>query len=130
MGAQGLENAKKVAYFEYSFAKDGGAVGDITLRGARLPAGAIVTTGIIHVLTAVTSGGAPTVALKLVDAEDVLAATLKGSLTLNALLDTVPVGTAATAVRCTANTALTMTIGVADLTAGKLAVALDYVVTD
>lgn len=129
MGTQGLENAKKVKYWEYDFSKEGGAVGDITLRGGYLPAGAIVTSGVVHVQTAVTSGGAATVALKLASAGDVLAATAKGSLTANALIDTVPDGTAANMIRLTANAQLTATVAVAALTAGKIVVALEYVVT-
>ncbi len=127
MQRQGLEPAKRVAYFEYDFAKDGGAVGDIALRGDRLPNDAVITSGMIHVNTAVTSGGLATVALSVLAAEDVLAATAKASLTLNALLDTVPVGTAATAIRTTsAGLGVTMSIAVAALTAGKITVALEY----
>jgi hypothetical protein len=126
---QGLENRMKVAYFEYDFAKDGGAVGDITLRGANIEKGAVVVGGMIDVETAVTSGGAATVALKLATAADVLAATGKASFSLNATLDVVPVRTAATAVKLTANKDLTMTVAVAALTAGKFTVALYYVVT-
>jgi hypothetical protein len=127
MERQGLEPAKRVAYFEYDFAKDGGAVGEITLRGDALPEGAIVHDGMIHVHTAVTSGGAPTVALHLLNAQDVLAETLKATLALAAVLATVPVGTAATAIlNTTANNKLKMVIGVAALTAGKFVVALEY----
>lgn len=129
MQENGLETRKGVAVFEYDFAKHGGAVGDITVDPKLLPIGAIVTSGVIHVKTAVLSSGAATVALKLVGANDVLAATGKASLTLNALLDTVPVGTAATMIRCTAATQLTVTVAAAALTAGKIAVALEYMVT-
>ena len=50
MQRQGLEPAKRVAYFEYDFARDGGAVGDIAMRGDSLPEGAIVTSGMVHVV--------------------------------------------------------------------------------
>jgi len=127
MKRQGLDPTKKVAYFEYDFAKDGGAIGAIALRGDRLPNDAVITSGMIHVNAAVTSGGAVTVTLGVETAVDVLASTLKAALTLNALLDTVPAGTAATAVRTTAaGRGLTMTIGVATITAGKITVALEY----
>lgn len=127
MKRQGLDPSKKVAYFEYDFALDGGAVGTIALRGDRLPNDAVVTSGMIHVNTAVTSGGAPTTTLGVETAVDVLASTLKAALALNALLDTVPAGTAATAIRTTtAGKGITMTIGVAALTAGKFTVALEY----
>ena len=60
MQRQGLEPAKRVAYFEYDFARDGGAVGDIAMRGDALPEGAIITSGMVQVIAAVTSGGAAT----------------------------------------------------------------------
>jgi hypothetical protein len=128
MERRGLEPTKQVAYFEYDFAIDGGAVGTITLRGDRLPIGAVVTSGMKHVLTAVTSGGACTTTLGFETATDILGSTLKGAQTLNALLDIVPAGTAATAVRITStsNGAMTMTIGVAAITAGKFVVAVEY----
>jgi hypothetical protein len=125
MQNSGLSPMKYVADFRYDFAKDGGAVGDIEL-GPYLPVNAIITSGMIHVETAATSGGSATVALKVNTAEDVLAATAVGSLTLNALLDVVPVGTAATAIRTTALKKLTMSIAVASLTAGKIRVILEY----
>lgn len=127
MDRQGLEPAKRVAYYEYDFAKDGGAVGEITLRGPGLPEGAVVTDGKIHVKTAVTSGGSATVALHLLTAADVLTATAKASLSLNAILDVVPVRTAATSIlNTTAGTKLKATVAVAALTAGKFIVALEY----
>ena len=127
MKRQGLDPTKKVAYFEYDFGMDGGAVGTIAMRGDRLPDDAVITSGMIHVKEAVTSGGAPTVTLGVETAVDVLASTLKAALALNALLDTVPVGTAATAIRTTAaGKGITMTIGVDALTAGKFIVALEY----
>lgn len=124
-----LDSRKGLAVFEYDFAKHGGAQGAITVGPKLLPRGAIVTQGIIHVKTALVGSGA-TVALNVLTSEDVLAATAITSFTLNALLDVVPVGTAATSFRCTAAAQLTVTIATADLTAGKFAVALDYVCTD
>lgn len=125
MIASPLDGSLQSTVFEYDFAKHGGAVGDIALA-AQIPSGAIVTRGMVHVVTAVTSGGSATVALKLVGTADVLAATAKASLTAGALLDTVPVGTAATAIKTTANTGLTVTVAVAALTAGKIRVHLEY----
>lgn len=127
MKRRGLEPSKRVAYFEYDFARDGGAVGTIAMRGDGLPDDAVITSGMIHVVTAVTSGGSATVALHLLSAGDILAATAKASLTLNALIDTVPVGTAATSIRTTsAGLVPTVTIATAALTAGKIVLALEY----
>ncbi len=128
MERKGLAPGKQVAYWEYDFAKDGGAIGELTLRGNGLPEGAIITSGMIHVITAVTSLGAPTVEIGLDDDVDaVRASTLKAVLAIGAMLDVVPVGTAATALlNEVAGAHLTMTIGVATITAGKFIVALEY----
>lgn len=127
MKRRGLEPVKRVAYFEYDFARDGGAVGDINLRGDAIPDDAIVVNGKVHVNTAVTSGGSATVALKMLTAADIMGATAVASLSANAILDVVPVGTAATAIRnTTAGVQLKATVAVAALTAGKFTVALEY----
>ena len=111
-----LEHRKNVAIFEYDFAKDGGAIGDITLRGPDIPKGAIVDFGLIDVVTAITSGDAATAALKLVTAEDILAATAKASFTLAATLACVPVKSAATSIKTTARIKPVMSIATAALT--------------
>lgn len=124
-----LENRKYVMQVEYDFAKEGGAVGDIDLlRGHRLPAGAVVTSGVIDIQTAFTSGGSATVALKLKTAADVLAATAVGSMGAG-LKDTVPDGTAAKMIKTTAAANLVMTVAVAALTAGKAVICLEYYLT-
>lgn len=127
----GLSPRKYTLYVEHDFAVDGGAVGTITLRGGKLPKGAVVTGGILRIKTSYTSGGSATVALHAVGAGDILAATAVYSLTAG-LMDTVPVNTAATSVGPTtaAGTPITATIAVAALTAGKVYAALDYVVFD
>lgn len=122
---EGLAPYKRVAEFRYDFAKHGGAVGDIVLDEL-LPKGAIVTDGMIHVTTAVLSGGSATVALKLLGTEDILAATAKATLALNAKIDAVPDGTSANMIRCTAATGLTVTIATAALTAGAFTCWLEY----
>jgi hypothetical protein len=122
-----LENNCRQACFQYDFAQHGGAQGNITVVGDNIPVDAIILDGIIRVNTACTSGGSATVAIKAVGANDLLTATAVGSLTANALLDTVAVGSAATAIRVsTAITALTFTVATADLTAGKITVALRW----
>jgi len=120
-------SAKRIAYFQYDFDVDGGDAGAITVLGSNIPSGAIITSGMIHVNTAVTSDGSATVAIQAASSEDILAATAKASLTLNALLDLVPVGTAATAIRLTSQiNSLTFTVGTAALTAGKITACLEY----
>ncbi|MHC4361381.1 MAG: hypothetical protein ACYSTZ_01035 [Planctomycetota bacterium] len=124
-----LEQRVGQAVFEYSFAKHGGVVGTITVGPKMLPKGAIIHDGFIHVKTAVTSGGAATLQIMAVGADDIRASTAKATLSLNAILDVVPDGAAANMIRCTAATQLTFTVGTADLTAGVVAVVLRYSVT-
>jgi len=126
----GLATRKGVAYFEYDFSVNGGAVEAITVEGDEIPKGAIITSGVHHVTAAVTSGASATVAVHALSANDLLAATGKSSLALNDLLDLVPDGAATNMIRVTSNiTSLTYTVAVAALTAGKIVTAVEYVVT-
>ena len=127
MSTGGLDNNVKVGYHEYDFAKDGGAVGDIPLRGNDIPKDAIILDGMVDVQNALLSGGATTAALKQVSVDDLLAATAKASFAANAKLDIVPVGTAATCIRTTAKGKPVMTVAVAPLTAGKFTLCTRYV---
>lgn len=118
----------------YDFAKQGGAVSAIQLLGpdgkaAVLPKGAIVRDCLIDVLTAPTSGGGATIALGTGQAAtDLKAATAIGSYT--GLVTCVPVGTAATAIKLTADRTPTATIATAALTAGKINVLIHYELSD
>ena len=63
------------AFGLYEFALDGGAVGDIALRGAPvIPSGAVIINALIYVDTVPTSGGAATIAIKTEGAADINAA--------------------------------------------------------
>ena len=119
---------KKIAVGLYSFATDGGAVGDITLRGDAVPSGAIVTDSWINVDTALTSGGAATVAIKVEGAADINAAdaisgapwSSTGAKRGDHDADTAPIKT-------TAARSIVATVGTAALTAGKFSVYVEYV---
>ena len=119
----GLEPCLRGYDFLYDFAKHGGAISAITVGPKLIPPETIIVQGMVRVVTAPVGVGA-TVALHLVGADDIMAATAITSLTLDALLDVVPVGTAATSILCTAATQLTVTIATTALTAGKIAVHL------
>ncbi len=118
----------QVAVASYSFAIDGGAVGDIALRGDTIPSGAIITDVLLDVTTVPTSGGAATIAIKAQSAADLQAA---------ALLDAAPWSTtgakrgsldADTApVKATAKRTITATVAVAALTAGVFRVVVTYI---
>jgi hypothetical protein len=62
--------------------------------------------------------------MHLSSSEDIKAATGKSSYSLDALLDVVPVSTAATSILCTAATQLSLVVAVDTLTAGKIEVSL------
>jgi len=127
MNRKGLCPSKQVAYFEYDFAREGGAIGAIALRGDKLPIGAVIHDGMIYVNTALTSGGSATIALHILSANDIKTATAVATWSLAALLPTVPVGTAATSfITTSAGLGLTMTIAVATLLTGKITVAIEY----
>lgn len=127
MERRGLEPTKRVAYCEYDFSVDGGAIGDIPLRGDSLPEGAVVTGGMVHVNAACAGGASATISLKVESAADVMTATTMAGMVTNALIDVEPDGTAANAIRTTENgRQVVATIATAALTAGKFVVALEY----
>lgn len=118
----------KVATGMYDFAVDGGAVGDITLRGGTLPSGAIIIDSLIDVDTALTSGGAATVAIKAESAADINAAdAISGApwSTTGAKRGDLTATTAP--VKTTAARTLAATVATAALTAGKFNVYVFYV---
>lgn len=122
---QPVENA---IVAEYSFATDGGAVGDITLRGDTLPSGAHVTDVLILTETAITSGGAATVALKSEGAADLQSAAAITGAPWNAAgsYRGDKFDAEATLVKTTADRAIVATVATAALTAGKFKVVVKY----
>jgi len=82
-----------------------------------IPDNAIVISGHVDVIAAVTSGGSATVAISLVNANDLLTATALTGLTEGKQLPMAAVKTAP--IKLTAEKAVTVTVGTAALTAGK-----------
>src|SRR5688500_17062465 len=77
-----IARAELVVRGRYDFAVDGGAISTIALTsGLVIPAGAIITRGYIEVLTALTSGGAATIACQVEAANDILTAVAVASWT-------------------------------------------------
>lgn len=83
-----------------------------------IPDNAIVIGGSIDVITAVTSNGDATVAISLVNANDLLTATGKASLAIKAQLPLAAV--ISQPIKLEAAKAVTVTVGTAALTAGKI----------
>ena len=118
----------KIATGMYDFAVDGGAVGDITLRGDRLPLGAIILDSLIDVDTILTSGGAATVAIKTEGAADVNAAdAISGAPWSTTGAKRGDLTATSAPVKTTAARAIVATVAVAALTAGKFNVYVTYV---
>ena len=120
------DNLKGCGSAIYDFAVDGGAVSTITLPLV-IPDNAIITEAHVDVLTDPASGGSATIALGLNTTTDLLAATAIASVT--GILNLLP-GVADTPVaplKLTAERQLQMTIGTAALTAGKVAIYLEWI---
>lgn len=114
----------KLATAYYDFAEDGGAVGAITLRGDKVPSGAIVLNAVVDVTTAVTSGGAATVAIHAQSAADLRAADVLA--TAPALSTATPKALLAP-IKTTAERDITATVATAALTAGAFTVTVAYI---
>jgi hypothetical protein len=108
---------------EYDFAVDGGVAGDISL-GVNIPDNAVILGGFVEGITAVTSSGGATIAVKLQSAADILGATGKASFTGTAVLPCAAV--LAGPFKCTAARTVTITVATAALTAGKFNVWIEY----
>lgn len=112
----------------WSYAVDGGVVAFHELH-VQVPAGTIVMDGVLQILDPLTSVGAAKITLKLEAAAgaagDVLAEVLITTTgDTEGLFDIVPVGTAATMIRCTEDRWVKLRITDAALTAGSFVVYL------
>lgn len=117
----------------YDFSVSGGAIGAISLldengKAAVVPDNAIITDSMIDNITPATSDGSATIALGVNTTTDLKAATAYTSYT--GILTGIPVGTAATAVKMTADRTVTATIATAALTAGKFYVMVEYMLSE
>lgn len=126
-------SAVKSIVAEYDFAKDGGAIGDISLRGATLPAGSVVIGGWVEGDDVLTSGGAATVGLGIEAAND-----LDGPIAFNtgwgaATEVDAPIAFASVSItsgplpRTTAPRVPKLRVNTAALTGGKFTITILYV---
>ncbi|MEO5646130.1 MAG: hypothetical protein ABIQ91_01500, partial [Candidatus Paceibacterota bacterium] len=123
-------NGLNVAHAIYSFAVDGGAVSTITpVSTAVIPNNAIIVAATINSTTAVTSAGSATVSVGTSagsSTTSILGATAKASLSLDALINGVPIF--ATPVKMTAAGNVTFSVATAALTAGVIEAFVYYTV--
>lgn len=120
-----------VAMATYDFAVDGGAISAIDL-GVDIPDNAIIVDSLVDVITTLTSAtDAATIAIHTQSADDIVAAVAISAATdWDAGLHAgIPVGTAATAIKMTAARAITATIAVEAVTAGKFIVFIYYIMS-
>lgn len=113
----------------YDFATDAGAVGTLTLRGDKIPAGARVLSAVIDVTTLVaTTAGTGTVALGINSTTDLRTAVVVG--TAPAINVTGAVNTASTRatapITLTADKDVVATIATNAITAGAFTVLVEY----
>ena len=119
---------RKQAVGFYSFATDGGAVGDITLRGDTIPSGAVIVDAVLKVSTVLTSGGAATVAIKVESAADINAAdAILGAPWSTATAKRADFTATTAVITTTAARSIVATVGTAALTAGVFTVVVEYI---
>ena len=128
----GLGSQLCMARGKYDFAVDGGAIGLITpAENFTLPDNAIILGGVLNPTTALTSGGAATIAAGTSAgsaANSLKLATAVATYSIDALLPVVPVFTAGSAIKLTAAGKFTLTVADFALTAGVLEYTLFYFV--
>jgi len=118
----------------YDFAVQGGAVSTINLDDVNnefgttgnvvVPNNSVVWSGVIDTITQGATSASGTFSIGLNTTTDLKAATAAASIT--GLVALVPVGTAATAVKMTADRTLTTSIATGAVTAGKFNVYLQF----
>lgn len=125
---------------QYDFAKSGGAISTITLPypssaggpgavSAKLPKGAVVIGCYIDVITALTTSASGTMALSTGQAANDLKAALAAA-SYTGIVACVPVGTAATAIKLTADSTPNAVIATGAITAGKFNLHIQYVLSE
>jgi hypothetical protein len=129
VGTQMLRNCLQVMIAQYDFAVQGGAIGSVNLLGldgkaAVLPQNAIIADSLIDVITPCTTSASGTIALTAQSAGDLKAALAAASYT--GLVAGIPVGTAATSIKMTADRTLQATIATGAITAGKFNLIVEY----
>jgi hypothetical protein len=116
-----------VIEYEYDFDKEGGALGEIELKGKPLPAGFTILGGVVYAAEAITSAGSATVSVgtKTGSTTNLLAATAKANLDTGDKFNVVPdLSDISTAIREATSVKPIINVATAALTGGKLKVVL------
>lgn len=135
LGSLVVEQKKWVLKATYDYAIQGGSsAAAINLKGpdgknAVLPSKAVVHDCIIDVITQPTSSGSATIAIGTGQAaNDLKTATAIASYT--GRVACIPVGTAASSIKLTADRNPTITVATSNLSGGKFNVLIEYFVSD
>jgi hypothetical protein len=133
LGYQVVSNKIQLVKCKYSFAVQGGSISTVTLKGAdgascTIPDNAVVLDSYIDVVTAFAGAGAYLSFSTGKAAADIKALTAIASVT--GVLRGIPDGTAAAAIKMTADVVPKMVIASAALTAGVANLYITYVVGD
>lgn len=134
LGTRVTQRALLVAKAKYDVAVSGGSNGTRNLLGEDgkpvvLPKGAVIVDCIIDVVTAGATSGAATIALGTGQAGNDLK-TATGAASYTGRVACVPVGTAATAIKLTADRTMNFTIASQPVTQGKFWVIVQYVLSE
>jgi hypothetical protein len=121
-----MKQAHSTAHGVYDYSLTGGAVGAHAV-GITLPANAIVRDVLFDVVTAPV-GTNGTISFNFRNPSDLKAGT--GVASWTGRVAGIPVGTAATAVKSTTSRSIYASIENASLTAGKIKIFVDYVVSE
>ena len=131
LGSRIIRGSLHSVELKYQFSNKGGAIGAVTLVNSRtgqpevLPQNAIIRNCVIDVVTAPVGASATLAFGTGQSTTDLLAATAITSLGVG-LHACVPVGSASTSVKLTADSTPVMTIATTALTAGEIHVFVDY----
>lgn len=120
MPSYGLDQCVDMYMQEWDFARDGGGIGNIAFRGPQIPSGFRITSTFIEVLTGVTGGANAEIAITMNSAGDLKASAVLTAYASAGVVAGIPVGTAASSVKATADRTIYLTVSVAALTAGKI----------
>lgn len=122
---------------QWSFADQGGAASsdlvlhDLFGQPVKLPAGSIITNCLIDVVTQpVSSTGSGSLALSSKAVADLKAATFPAGWTTTLPLVCIPIGTVGTMIEATSEMTLKIRTGSEALTAGKINVWVQYVISN
>ena len=136
LGTKVIRGVLQTATLRYDFAKAGGATGAISLvselgKAWTLPKNAVIVGCIIDVVTAPTPtvSTTPTIAIGTGQAaNDLKAATSYAS--FSGEVACIPTGSAASAIKLTADSLPTLTIATANILSGKINVVVQYIISD